>query len=116
MNFQEALRLKTGDKVYTHLGKIVVISGWHQNFENPCIKDDLYFHCIDTSLNSMQYRYDELCGPELCDEDKIFIEWYINNGPKNEDMLPYLKASFMEGFKHGYSHKQRMLSQDQLQK
>lgn len=116
MNFQDALRLKMGDKIYNHLGEILVISGWYQNFENPCINDDLYFVCIDTMMNAKKYRYDELCGSELCDEDKMFIEWYVNDCPKNDDMIPYLKASFMKGFCCGFSHKQRVLSEDQLQK
>lgn len=116
MRFEEALRIKVGDKVYTHSGEIVVISGWQQNFENPCINDDLYFTCIDTMMNAKKYRYDELCGPELCDEDKMFIEWYSNESPKNEHMIPYLKSAFMKGFECGYSHKQRVSYEDQLQK
>lgn len=116
MNFQEALRINVGDKVYTHSGEIVVISGWHQNFDNPCVKDDLYFHCVETSLRSVIYRYNELCGPELCDEDKMFIEWYSNKHPKDESMIPYLKSAFMKGFQCGYSHKQNISYQDQLQK
>lgn len=116
MNFQEALRIKAGDKLYTHSGEIVVISGWHQNFDNPCIKDDLYFYCVDTSLNTIKYRYNELCGPELCDEDKMFIEWHENEPSKNEHMVSCLKSAFMRGFQCGYSHKQRISCEDQLQK
>lgn len=116
MTFEEALRIKIGDRIYTHAGEVVVISGWHHNFENPCIKDDFYFHCVNTSLISTRYRYDELCGPELCDEDKMFIEWYSNEYAKNESMIPWLKSAFMKGFQCGYSHKQNMSYQDQLQK
>ena len=116
MNFQEAIRVKVGDKIYTHSGEIVVISGWHQNFDNPCINDDLYFYCIDTGLNTIKYRYDELCGPELCDEDKMFAEWYSNESPKNEHMIPHLKSAFMKGFQCGYTHKQLTSYEDQLQK
>lgn len=116
MLFEEALRIRTGDKIYTHSGEIVVISGFIQNFENPCVKDDLYFICIDTAMNTKRYRYDELCGPELCDEDKMFIDWYNQNNTKNKDMISPLKKAFMMGFQYGYSHKQRVLSDDQLQK
>jgi hypothetical protein len=116
MKFEEALRLKIGDKIYTHSGETVVVSGWSKKFDNPCISDDLYFTCIDTSLNTIQYRYDELCGPELCDEDKMFIEWYHNESPQNENMISYLKSAFMKGFQCGYSHKQRISCEDQLQK
>lgn len=116
MVLEEAIRLKVGDKIYTHSGELVVISGWYQNFENQCIKDDLYFYCIDSQFNTVKYRYNELCGPELCDEDKMFIEWYNNESPKNEYMIPFLKSAFMKGFSCGYSHKQRIHSADQLQK
>lgn len=116
MTFEEAQRLKPGDRIFTHSGDIVVISGWHHNFENPCVTDDLYFHCVDTSFRSTQYRYDELCGPELCDEDKMFIEWYNKNCPENYDMIPLLKKAFMGGFNFGFSHKHKILSENQLQK
>jgi hypothetical protein len=116
MNFKEALRLNIGDRVYAHSGEILIISGWHQNFENHCINDDLYFNCVDTALNSVQYRYDELCGLELCDEDKMFIEWYSNKCPKNDHIIQYLKSAFMRGFQCGYSHKKRVSCEDQLQK
>lgn len=116
MTFEEALRIRTGDKIYTHCGKIVVISGFVQSFEDPCVKDDLYFYCIDTSFKRLKYRYDELCGPELCDEDKMFIDWYSKYTPKNDDIIPYLKKAFMQGFQCGFSHKQKAWSQDQLQK
>jgi hypothetical protein len=116
MNFKEALRLKIGDILYTHGGERVVISGWYQNFDNPCIKDDLYFTCVDTSISTMKYRYNELCGPELCDEDKMFIDWLQNSNEANIDNIPLLKEAFMAGFSNGYSHKQRVRSEDQLQK
>ena len=116
MTLNEALRIKTGDKIYTHLGEIVVVSGWNHKFDNPCIKDDLYLSCIDSMFNVKQYRYNELCGPELCDEDKMFIEWYSNESLKNENIIPYLKSAFTKGFQCGYSHKQHTLWADQLQK
>jgi len=116
MTFEEALRIKIGDKIYTHFGEIVVVAGWIHNLENPCIKDDLYFHCIDTSFRTLRYRYDELCGPELCDEDKMFIDWHNEFCPENQNMTSFLKKAFMKGFELGFSHKQRILSEDQLQK
>jgi hypothetical protein len=116
MTFKEALRIKIGDRIYTHSGEVVVITGWYHNFENTCVKDDFYFHCIDTSFRSIKYRYNELCGTELCDEDKMFIEWYSNESQKNESMIPYLKSAFMNGFQCGYSHKQHTSCADQLQK
>jgi hypothetical protein len=115
MIFKEALRIKIGDKIYTHSGDIVVISGWHQNFENSCIKDDFYFICIDSMFNTIKYRYNELCGPELCDEDKMFIDWLQNQNIMKSD-IPLLKEAFMSGFSSGYSHKQKVRSEDQLQK
>lgn len=115
MTFEEAVRLKIGDKIYNHFGEIMVISGWHQNFENPCKNDDLYFLCVDSMFNTVKYRYNELCGPELCDEDKMFIDWLQNNAILNSD-IPLLKEAFMSGFSCGYSHKQKARSQEQLQK
>lgn len=116
MTFEEALRIKIGDKIYTHFGEAVIISGWHQNFENPCIKDNFYFHCIDSMFNTVKYRYNELCGPELCDEDKMFIDWLQNNDISNTNNIPLLKKAFMSGFSSGYSHKQKTISEEQLQK
>jgi hypothetical protein len=116
MTFNEAVRLKIGDKIYNHFGEIMVISGWHQNFENPCKNDDLYFLCVDSMFNTVKYRYNELCGPELCDEDKMFIDWLQNNENIETDNLTLLKAAFMSGFSNGYSHKQKVRSEDQLQK
>lgn len=115
MTFDEALRIKLGHIIYTHTGDTVVVAGWNQKFENPCINDDLYFTCIDSMLNAKQYRYNELCGPELCDEDKMFIEWYKNNNIDSTD-ISELKSAFMAGFSNGYSHKQKVRSEDQLQK
>ncbi len=115
MTFNEAVRLKIGDKIYNHFGEIVVISGWHQNFENPCKNDDLYFLCVDSMFNTVKYRYNELCGSELCDEDKMFIDWLQNNAILNSD-IALLKEAFMSGFSCGYSHKQKARSQEQLQK
>jgi len=115
MTFKEALRLKEGDSVFTHCGNRVVISGWYQNFENPCINDDLYFLCIDSMFNTIKYRYNELCGVELCDEDKMFIDW-LQSGYKIKTDIPLLKEAFMSGFSNGYSHKQKVRSEDQLQK
>ena len=116
MTFKEALRLRVGDKIYSHSGNILIISGWHQNFDNPCITDDLYFVCIDSMFNTIKYRYNEVCGTELCDEDKMFIEWYSDESPKNESIIPHLKSAFMKGFQCGYSHKQHTSLADQLQK
>lgn len=116
MIFEEAVRLKLGDIIYNHTGERLVISGWHQNFENPCITDDLYFTCIDTSMRSTKYRYDELCGPELCDEDKMFIDWLENSDNLDSNNIPLLKRVFMSGFSCGYSHKQMVRSEEQLQK
>lgn len=116
MTFKEALRIKIRDKIYTHSGDIVVISGWYQNFENSCIHDDLYFICIDSMFNTIKYRYNELCGPELCDEDKMFIDWLQNASESNIDNIPLLKQAFMSGFSRGYSHKQKIRSEEQLQK
>jgi len=117
MTFKEASRLiyNIGSIVYTHTGEPLVINGWRHSFENPCVKDDLYFSCVDSMFNVKDYRYNELCGPELCDEDKMFIEWYDNN-QINSDDIPILKSAFMAGFSYGYSHKQRSRSEDQLQK
>lgn len=116
MRFKEALRLRVGDKIYSHSGNIVVISGWYQNFDNPCANDDFYFVCVDSMFNTIKYRYNEVCGTELCDEDKMFIEWYSNESPKNESIIPHLKSAFMKGFQCGYSHKQHTSWADQLQK
>jgi hypothetical protein len=117
MIFKEALRLtyNLGTTIYTHIGEPVVIKGWRQNFENPHVKDDLYFMCVDSMFNTREYRYNELCGPELCDEDKMFIDWYINNNIDSDD-ISTLKSAFMAGFSNGYSHKQKARSEDQLQK
>lgn len=114
MIFKEASRVKVGDKIYTHSGDIVVISGWYQKFDDPCIKDDLYFTCIDSMFNTIDYRYNELCGPELCDEDKAFIDWLQNK--ETLENIPLLKEAFISGFYHGHSHKQKVRSQEQLQK
>jgi hypothetical protein len=116
MNFKEALRIKNGDILYTHAGEKVVVSGWQQIFDNPCIKNDLYFNCIDTSFRSLRYRYDELCGFELCDEDKMFIDWYKNNDLLSEDMILQLKSAFLHGFECGYTHKIKYNTHEQLQK
>lgn len=116
MTFKEALRVKIGDKIYTHSGNIVVVSGWYQNFENSYVNDDFYFVCIDSMFNTIKYRYNELCGPELCDEDKMFIDWIQNNSILNTDHIPLLKQAFMSGFSRGYSHKQKIRSEEQLQK
>jgi predicted lipase len=117
MIFDEAIRLTSniGSPVYTHSGEVVVISGWNQKFDNPCITDDLYFSCIDSMFNVKRYRYNELCGPELCDEDKMFIDWLQNKKTLKSD-IPLLKEAFMSGFSKGYSHKQKTKSQEQLQK
>lgn len=116
MTFEEAVRLKINDTVYTHCGDSVVIKGWRQSFTNPCVKDDLFFDCVDTQLNKLSYKYDQLCGLELCDEDKMFIDWYTNESSKNESIITYLKSAFMNGFQCGYSHKQHTSCEDQLQK
>lgn len=116
MTFKEALKVKTGDILYTHAGERVVVSGWHQNFDDPCVLDDFYFHCINTALQSNDYRYDELCGPELCDEDRMFADWYIKNIMINDSNISHLKSAFLYGFHCGYSHKMRSKSEEQLQK
>jgi hypothetical protein len=118
MTFDEAIRLTSniGSPVHTHSGEVVVISGWNQKFDDPCIKDDLYFSCIDSMFNVKQYRYNELCGPELCDEDKMFIDWLQNSDAVKTDNITLLKEAFMSGFSNGYSHKQKVRSEDQLQK
>lgn len=116
MTLKEALRIKIGDKIYTHSGNIVVISGWYQNFENPCINDDFYFICIDSMFSTIKYRYNELCGPELCDEDKMFIDWLHNIDKLKIDNIPLLKQAFMSGFSCGFSHKQKIRSEEELQK
>jgi hypothetical protein len=116
MKFEEALRIKNGDILYTHSGNIVVVHGWHQNFDNSCVKDDLYFHCINSMLIATNYRYDELCGPELCDEDKMFIDWCNKNDIIEDDNISQLKSSFLHGFYCGSSHKMRNKSEEQLQK
>ena len=118
MTFDEAIRLTSniGISIYTHSGEIVVISGWDQKFDNPRIADDLYFSCVDSMFNVKRYRYNELCGPELCDEDKMFIDWLQNNDNIETDNLTLLKAAFMSGFSNGYAHKQKVRSEDQLQK
>ena len=117
MTFEEAIKLTSnmGASIYTHGGDIVVVSGWHQNFENLCVKDDLYFLCVDSMFNTVKYRYNELCGPELCDEDKMFIDWLQSQNIMKSD-IPLLKEAFMSGFSNGYSHKQKVRSEDQLQK
>lgn len=118
MTFDEALRLTNniGILVYTHTGESVIISGWRQSFENPCVKDDLYFTCVDSMFNVKEYRYNELCGPELCDEDRMFIDFLQNIEEVKSDNITLLKQAFMSGFSYGYSHKQQIKSQEQLQK
>ena len=116
MTFKEALRIKYKDILYTHSGDRVVISGWHQNFDNPCISDDLYFHCINTGLQTVYYRYNELCGPELCDEDKMFINWLENTEISDIELIIKFKSAFLHGFHCGFSHKMRNKSEEQLQK
>lgn len=116
MNFKEAMNIKVGDILYHHLGDKLVISGWEQKFNDPCITDDLYFRCVDSYMNVRKYRYNELCGFELCDEDKMFIDWCKNLGITIEDYTPYLKQAFLYGFSCGYSHKMHYNSQEELQK
>lgn len=116
MTFDEAVRLRLGDRVYTHSGNTVVIVEWHQSFDNPCVRDDLYFRCVDTQLNTVSYRYNELCGPELCDEDKMFIDWLQGNDAVKTENIPLLKQAFMSGFSCGFSHKLKITTQEQLQK
>ena len=116
MTFKEALRIRTKDILYTHSGEKVTICGWQHNFDNPCVKDDLYFTCVDSMMNTVRYRYNELCGFELCDEDKMFIDWYEKSNIRNIDAVPELKSAFLHGFRCGHSHKMKYNSQEQLQK
>lgn len=116
MTFEEALRVKIKDTLYTHDGSLICITGWTHKLDNPCLNDELYFFGLDENMKSVHFRYDHFCGPELCDEDKMFIEWYKNNSQNSEFMITYLKSAFMKGFQCGYSHKQRISCEDQLQK
>jgi hypothetical protein len=114
MTINEAIRLTShmGSIIYTHAGEPVVISGWRQSFEDY---HDFYFTGVDSMFNIKEYRYNELCGPELCDEDKMFIDW-LQNKETLKSNISLLKEAFMSGFSHGYSHKQKVRSEDQLQK
>ena len=44
------------------------------------------------------------------------IDWIQNNDKIMTDNIPLLKEAFMSGFSNGYSHKQKVRSEDQLQK
>jgi hypothetical protein len=45
----------------------------------------------------------------------MFIDWLQNQNIMKSD-IPLLKEAFMSGFSSGYSHKQKVRSEDQLQK
>ena len=111
MLFKDAIRVKNGDILYTHTGERVVVSGHYHNLDDKCVNDDLYIICVNSMFQTMHIRYNELCGPELCDEDKMFINWYSST-----KMESTIKEAFMAGFSYGFSHKRKIQSDEELQK
>lgn len=56
----------------------------------------------------------------LCDEEKSFNSWFIENSElcekEREEIIGLLKKTYMQGYAAGFSAKLKYLSEEQLQK
>ena len=58
-------------------------------------------------------------GEELCDEEKSYNKWVVDNLyyiRDNKDCIRVMKKLYMDGFAAGYSYKQKISAEEQLQK
>jgi hypothetical protein len=56
---------------------------------------------------------------ELCDEEKSYNEWVVNNLyyiRDNKDCIKVMKKLYMDGFAAGFVYKQQINAEEQLQK
>ena len=53
---------------------------------------------------------------ELCDEEKSFDAWLLQNNKTYDGTIDLLKTIYMQGYAAGFQSKVKYLSQEQLQK
>jgi hypothetical protein len=56
---------------------------------------------------------------ELCDEEKSYNEWVVDNLyyiKDNKDCIKIMKKLYMDGFAAGFVHKSKINAMEQLQK
>jgi hypothetical protein len=53
---------------------------------------------------------------ELCDEEKSFDAWLLQNNKTYDGVIDLLKTAYMQGYAAGFDAKGKYLAEEQLQK
>lgn len=122
MNFEDAIKLKTGSSVFSADGKKLLVCAvdfsisFTGNQERKCI-----IHTINNDLQKKKYSYEEVFYDKdfLSDEENILVNWISNNSEfvrKNYDVIHIISHCFLQGFSEGYRYQKVHSIQELLQK
>jgi hypothetical protein len=123
MNFEEAIKLKTGSKVYDCFGnKLLVYKvDFNLSFVDGKEQKKCFIHTIDSKLDKVKLSHENVFFDQefLSDEEKIFVDWISNNKDfvnKNQDVLHIISHCFLQGFAEGYKYKKKQTLQELMDK
>jgi len=122
MNFEEAIKLKTGSSVFDCFGnKLLICNVSYRLRFNKEPKNECVVTVIDSKLNKKYYSHEEVFFDQefLSDEEKVFVEWISNNKEfvtKNQDIMHIISHCFLQGFAEGYKYKKQYNIQEMMQK
>jgi hypothetical protein len=123
MNFEEAIKLKTGSKVYDCFGnKLLVYKvDFNLSFADDKEQKKCFIHTIDSKLDKVKLSHENVFFDQefLSDEEKIFVDWISNNKDfvnKNQDILHIINYCFLQGFAEGYKYKKKQTLQELMDK
>jgi hypothetical protein len=123
MNFEEAIKLKTGSKVYDCFGNklLVYAVDFNLSFVDGKEKKTCFINTIDSKLDKVKLSHENVFVDQefLSDEEKIFVDWISNNKDfinRNQDVLHVINYAFMQGFAEGYKYKKLHTIQELMEK
>lgn len=122
MEFEEAIKLKTGMPVFDKSGnKLIVVNTNFKIFFDSTQENTCSIEVVDSKLNKLKYDYKDilLASDFLSDEEKILVEWIGKNKDfvnKNKDILHIISYCFLQGFANGYEYKKRYTLEELIQK
>lgn len=123
MNFEDAIKLKTGSTVYDCFGnKLLVYKvDFNFTFNNGNDTKQCYIYAIDKQLDKVKLSYDNVFLDQelLSDEEKIFVNWISENAQfvnKNKDILHIIHFCFLQGFSEGFKYKKTYTLKELMEK
>lgn len=123
MNFEEAIKLKTGSRVYDSFGNKLLVCKIDFNFifNNGKEVKNCFIYAVDKKLDKVKLSYENVFLDEdfLSDEEKIFVKWVSENKEfinKNQDILHIISHCFLQGFAEGHKYKKINTLQELMEK